>query len=88
MCDFGLAHLKLGSGVMTSRMGSPSWTAPEVLKAAALSLTLPFALTLSLAPSLALALALALAPHPQPTLYILPQPLNPGAQGRGPRRDR
>tara|TARA_B100000795_G_scaffold4481_1_gene3147 strand:- start:175 stop:618 length:444 start_codon:yes stop_codon:yes gene_type:complete len=32
VCDFGLAHLKLGSGVNTSRHGSPSWTAPEVLK--------------------------------------------------------
>ena len=32
MCDFGLAHLKLGSGVNTARHGSPSWTAPEVLK--------------------------------------------------------
>ena len=32
VCDFGLAHLKLGSGVNTARHGSPSWTAPEVLK--------------------------------------------------------
>ena len=32
MCDFGLAHLKLGSDVRTDRMGSPMWTAPEVLK--------------------------------------------------------
>ncbi|KAL3912691.1 MAG: hypothetical protein SGPRY_008248, partial [Prymnesium sp.] len=30
VCDFGLAHLKLGSGVQTHRMGSPMWTAPEV----------------------------------------------------------
>jgi len=32
VCDFGLAHLKLDAGVLTSRMGSPMWTAPEVLK--------------------------------------------------------
>ncbi len=33
VCDFGLAHFKQESaGVMTSRMGSPLWTAPEVLK--------------------------------------------------------
>ena len=32
VCDFGLAHLKLDSGVLTQRMGSPMWTAPEVLK--------------------------------------------------------
>ena len=32
VCDFGLAHLKLGSDVRTDRMGSPMWTAPEVLK--------------------------------------------------------
>ena len=30
VCDFGLAHLKLDQGVLTSRMGSPMWTAPEV----------------------------------------------------------
>jgi serine/threonine protein kinase len=33
VCDFGLAHLKLAQdGVTTQRMGSPMWTAPEVLK--------------------------------------------------------
>ena len=32
VCDFGLAHLKLGADVRTDRMGSPMWTAPEVLK--------------------------------------------------------
>jgi len=32
VCDFGLAHLKLGSAVLTQRMGSPMWTAPEVLR--------------------------------------------------------
>lgn len=32
VCDFGLAHLKLGSDVRTDRMGSPMWTSPEVLK--------------------------------------------------------
>ena len=32
VCDFGLAHLKLGASVLTARMGAPSWTAPEVLK--------------------------------------------------------
>jgi len=32
VCDFGLARLKLGSGVLTQRMGSPMWTAPEVLR--------------------------------------------------------
>mmetsp|Transcript_38507 Transcript_38507/g.101577 ORF Transcript_38507/g.101577 Transcript_38507/m.101577 type:complete len:203 (-) Transcript_38507:499-1107(-) len=32
VCDFGLAHLKLDSDVRTDRMGSPMWTAPEVLK--------------------------------------------------------
>lgn len=32
VCDFGLAHLKLGNDVRTERMGSPMWTAPEVLK--------------------------------------------------------
>ena len=32
VCDFGLAHLKLGADVHTERMGSPMWTAPEVLK--------------------------------------------------------
>ena len=32
MCDFGLAHLKLGADVRTERMGSPMWTSPEVLK--------------------------------------------------------
>ena len=32
VCDFGLAHLKLGADVRTERMGSPMWTAPEVLK--------------------------------------------------------
>ena len=30
VCDFGLAHLKLGPSVLTARMGAPSWTAPEV----------------------------------------------------------
>ncbi len=35
MCDFGLAHLKFDASVMTARMGSPMWTAPEVLKGAA-----------------------------------------------------
>ena len=30
VCDFGLAHLKLGADVRTERMGSPMWTAPEV----------------------------------------------------------
>ena len=28
VCDFGLAHLKLDAGVVTSRMGSPMWAAP------------------------------------------------------------
>jgi len=37
VCDFGLSHLKLESGVLTSRMGSPMWTAPEVLKGEAIS---------------------------------------------------
>ena len=32
VCDFGLAHLKEEHGVLTSRMGSPMWTAPEILK--------------------------------------------------------
>ena len=32
VCDFGLAHLKLGNDVRTERMGSPMWTSPEVLK--------------------------------------------------------
>ena len=33
VCDFGLAKLKQeGSAVLTQRMGSPMWTAPEVLK--------------------------------------------------------
>ena len=32
VCDFGLAHLKLGSDVRTDRQGSPMWTSPEVLK--------------------------------------------------------
>ena len=32
VCDFGLAHLKLGADVRTDRMGSPMWTSPEVLK--------------------------------------------------------
>ena len=32
VCDFGLAHLKLGADVRTERMGSPMWTSPEVLK--------------------------------------------------------
>ena len=32
VCDFGLAHLKLGNDVRTDRMGSPMWTSPEVLK--------------------------------------------------------
>ena len=35
VCDFGLAHLKLGADVRTERMGSPMWTAPEILKGAA-----------------------------------------------------
>lgn len=30
VCDFGLARLKLGSGVLTQRIGSPMWTSPEV----------------------------------------------------------
>jgi len=37
VCDFGLSHLKSGAGVLTSRMGSPMWTAPEVLKGAVIS---------------------------------------------------
>ena len=32
VCDFGLAHMKLGADVQTERMGSPMWTSPEVLK--------------------------------------------------------
>lgn len=32
VCDFGLAHLKHDVDVRTDRMGSPMWTAPEVLK--------------------------------------------------------
>ena len=32
VCDFGLAHLKLGADVRTDRMGSPMWTSPEGLK--------------------------------------------------------
>jgi len=32
VCDFGLAHLKLGADVRTERQGSPLWTSPEVLK--------------------------------------------------------
>jgi serine/threonine protein kinase len=35
VCDFGLAHLKLGADVRTERCGSPMWTSPEVLKGAA-----------------------------------------------------
>uniref|UniRef100_A0A7S2JAU0 Protein kinase domain-containing protein n=1 Tax=Haptolina brevifila TaxID=156173 RepID=A0A7S2JAU0_9EUKA len=35
VCDFGLAKLKPGTDVRTERMGSPMWTAPEVLKGAA-----------------------------------------------------
>ena len=32
MCDFGLSHIKRETAVITSRMGSPQWTAPEILR--------------------------------------------------------
>ena len=30
VCDLGLAHLKMDNAVLTQRIGSPLWTAPEV----------------------------------------------------------
>ena len=32
VCDFGLSHIKRETAVITSRMGSPQWTAPEILR--------------------------------------------------------
>lgn len=32
VCDFGLSHIKKEAAIVTSRMGSAQWTAPEVLK--------------------------------------------------------
>lgn len=33
VCDFGLSHIKKETAVIASRMGSPQWTAPEILRA-------------------------------------------------------
>jgi len=32
VCDFGLSHVKREAAIVTSRMGSAQWTAPEVLR--------------------------------------------------------
>jgi serine/threonine protein kinase len=37
VCDFGLAHFKLDEPLLTSRVGAPAWTAPEVLRGESIS---------------------------------------------------
>ena len=32
LIDFGLSHIKKETAVFTARMGSPQWTAPEILR--------------------------------------------------------
>lgn len=32
VCDFGLSHIKKETAVTTARMGSPQWSAPEILR--------------------------------------------------------
>ena len=32
VCDFGLSHIKKETAVITARMGSPQWSAPEILR--------------------------------------------------------
>ena len=32
VADFGLSHIKRETAVITARMGSPQWTAPEILR--------------------------------------------------------
>ncbi|KAL3902432.1 MAG: hypothetical protein SGPRY_012071, partial [Prymnesium sp.] len=32
LSDFGLSHVKAQTAIITSRMGSPQWTAPEILR--------------------------------------------------------
>ena len=32
VADFGLSHIKKETAVITARMGSPQWTAPEILR--------------------------------------------------------
>ena len=32
MCDFGLSRVKKETAVITARMGSPQWSAPEILR--------------------------------------------------------
>jgi serine/threonine protein kinase len=37
VCDFGLAHWKRDEPLLTSRVGAPAWTAPEVLRGESIS---------------------------------------------------
>ena len=32
VCDFGMSHIKKETAVITARMGSPQWSAPEILR--------------------------------------------------------